>query len=79
MFCLLMSSLILTGTYTAPKIGGAVVLAAHYWLLLEAVGNIQEAKEEKAESAWEAKMVSRWADLVRKVITRQRLKVQYGH
>lgn len=24
-----------------PKIGGAVVLAEHYFLLLEAVGNIQ--------------------------------------
>jgi hypothetical protein len=40
---------------------------------------LQEDKEEKADAAWEAKMLTRWGDLVRKVLTRQRLKVQYGH
>ena len=29
------------GQFTAPKIGGAVVLSEHYFLLFEAVGNIQ--------------------------------------
>ena len=30
-----------SGNFTAPKLGGAVVLAEHYSLLVEAVGNIQ--------------------------------------
>jgi hypothetical protein len=35
------------GAYTAPQIGGTVVLAEHYDLLYEACGNIVEDKEEK--------------------------------
>jgi hypothetical protein len=35
------------GAYSAPQIGGAVVLAEHYDLLYEACGNIVEDKEEK--------------------------------
>jgi hypothetical protein len=43
------------------------------------LASLKEDKDEKAEVAWETKIVSRWADLVRKAMTRQRLKVQYGH
>lgn len=67
------------GSYTAPQIGGAVVLSEHYELLYEAVGNIREDKEEKSATAWETKIVKRWSDLVKKVLTRQRLKKEYGH
>jgi hypothetical protein len=65
--------------HTAPRIGGAVVLAEHADLIREASGNVTVHKMEQAEAKWEKKISDRWALLTRGLISRKRLKEKYGH
>lgn len=67
------------GPVTVPKIGGIVVLRAHEQLLRDAIFEMAAFKEEQLYNKKEQEILEKWKRLTRRVLTRNRLRVEYGH
>ena len=61
-----------------PIIGGAIVLVRDALLLREAVAYVEDTKEEKAVYERVGIILQRWEDLVRNLLTKQRVKKLFG-
>ena len=67
------------GLYNVPIIGGIVVLAQHASIVQDASFFMEGVKEETYYIKKEKIQVARWEKLARGLLTRLRLKEQYGH
>lgn len=67
------------GTITIPKIGGIVVLTIYAPLLYDALFEMSAWKNEVEYNKKEEEILGKWARLARRLLTRQRLKDEYGH
>ena len=65
--------------HKVPIIGGVVVLKADASLVRDALENICEYKDGIKRRKVEEKVVDKWRRLVIALLTRQRLKLTYGH
>ena len=66
-------------SHKVPVIGGVVVLKADASLVRDALENSGEYKDSIKRRKVEEKVVDKWRRLVIALLTRQRLKVTYGH
>lgn len=64
------------GSY--PKIGGVVVLKEHKTLVVDAMYEIEAAKEEAELQEKHKKVVGRWNKIVKMLLSRQKLRETYG-
>lgn len=64
------------GSY--PKIGGVVILEEYQALVLDAMYQMEAAKEEVAYQEKFKKMIERWYKLVKMLLSRQKLRETYG-
>ena len=67
------------GMHNVPKMGGIVVLKEHEQILLDAIYYIDSVKDELAYEKKDKDTTERWSRLVQSLLSRQRLRDQYGH
>lgn len=67
------------GMKSYPVIGGVVVLAEDADLIAEAALSMSIDKEEKQLAKQESTVLKRWETLVRSALSREELRVKYGH
>lgn len=67
------------GLHTVPIIGGVVVLRQHAEILQDASYFVDAVREEGQLRKWDKEITGRWARLTFAVLSRERLRKQYGH
>lgn len=67
------------GLHTAPIIGGVVVLEEHAELVLDGNYFVDALKEEKHYQKRDREISLRWEKLTYGVMSRERLRIKYGH
>ncbi len=61
-----------------PIIGGIIVLHRHKRIMINAVENVQDYKEEKAMKNRKIRVLHRWKRIVMRLLTRSRIHETYG-
>jgi xeroderma pigmentosum group C-complementing protein len=67
------------GLVTIPKIGGIVVLENCVQLLYDALFEMTAFRNELQYNKKEEEVLEKWARLTRRILTRDRLRLTYGH
>jgi xeroderma pigmentosum group C-complementing protein len=67
------------GGRPCPKVTGIVVCKRHVQMIKDGMVEVIAHKEELADKRYKKEIYNRWNKIVRLVLSRQRLKVTYGH
>ena len=67
------------GMHTVPIIGGVVVLEEHAELVMDGHYFVDAVKEERQYQKRDKEIVLRWEKLTYGVLSREKLRMKYGH
>jgi hypothetical protein len=66
------------GGASVPKMGGIVVHEANASIVIDALHEIESMSVEKAIAKKTTENITRWHDLIKKLLIRNRLREKYG-